>query len=201
MEFRNQQLLSVLDGKVNSWIPDLMPEIDEYLSVYQNALLSIITFYADFALRNNRSIWGMKLPEWNPANLLQLHQILPESKAIFLHRDLEDCVKSAKKSDMVRGAVELERFCRVWKQHTDFANTNLNDEWVLHLKYEDVVTRGDESIDRIEAFTGSVRIDKKVLNVKINTYKDDPQLAINAEPYLEPMELSKTELEIVRSFV
>ncbi len=40
--WRNEQLTSVLNGQINNWIPDLMPEIDGYLDVFTKSSLSVI---------------------------------------------------------------------------------------------------------------------------------------------------------------
>jgi len=100
-DWYDNQLDAVLQGNVNTWIPDLMPDIEGYLAAYKTGMLSIINYYSDYALKQNRPIWGMKLPEWNPCMLAMLKSVLPEIKIIYLHRNLEDCVRSAKKIEMV----------------------------------------------------------------------------------------------------
>lgn len=195
----NRQLKAVLDGDVNDWIPDLMPEIDGYLQVHQNAFFSIVNYFEDFAKSQGRPIWGVKLPEWNPANLVQLHKMLPKSKIIYLHRNLEDCVRSARSMDMVINEQEIYQFCQVWKQAGDFAKQQLKGDGCLHLNYEDLVEFPAKTIAEIEGFTEAENIDRSVMQEKINTYSDDPKLAIN-EDYLKPSSLTDAELELIAAF-
>lgn len=195
----NRQLKAVLEGDVNDWIPDLMPEIDGYLQVHRNAFFSIINHFEEFAKSHRRPIWGVKLPEWNPANLVQLHKMLPASKIIYLHRNLEDCVRSARSMDMVINEQEIYQFCQVWKQHGEFAKQHLKGDGCLHLDYENLVDFPDKTIAEIEQFTGAENIDRSVIQAKINTYVDDPKLAIK-EDYLQPSTLATAELELIAAF-
>lgn len=195
----NRQLKAVLEGDVNDWIPDLMPEIDGYLQVHQNAFLSIIKYFEDFAKSQGRPIWGVKLPEWNPANLVQLHKMFPASKILYLHRNLEDCVRSARSMDMVINEQEIYQFCQAWKQAGDYAKHQLKGDGCLHLNFEDLVEFPEKTIAKIERFTGAENIDRSVMQAKINTYLDDPKLDIK-EVYLKPSFLTAAELEIISTF-
>jgi len=198
-EARNHQLKEVLNGNVNDWIPDLMPEIDGYIDAYKNIVFSLAKYYSDYAQSQGREVWGMKMPEWMPNGLILLQKILPETKIIYLRRDLKDCVKSAKKMDMIRDSHEIQQFCHTWKQFSSFAKLHLKGDKVLNVSYEDLIGSPEQVISDIEAFTGVSGIDRKVMDVKVNTYNNDPKLE-EMHKYLEPAILTEEELAIVAAF-
>ena len=200
-EIRDKQIGEVLKGYVNDWIPDLTPKVADYLNYWKNLLLQFNNQFSQSAKEHGRSVWGMKMPEWNPSGLAMIQRVLPETKIIYLHRKLEDCVRSAKKIEMIVSVQELQRFCYTWKQFSDYARVHLQGEGVLHLQFEDLIAAPEWWIHKIESFTGVKEIDQKVLNVKVNTYKDDPKLNEQGGTFLEPDILTTEELEIVNSFL
>ena len=200
-DWRNDQIKKVLSGEVNKWIPDLMPDIETYLEGFQGMMKLLVENYGGFAEKEGKPIWGMKMPEWNPSNLVLLQQLLPETKIIYLHRNLEDCVRSAKKIEMIMGDNEINQFCHTWKQFSEYAMTHLKNENVLHLKYEALIADQEKWIGEIESFTGAKDIDKAVMKVKVNTYESDHKLEGSKEAYLKPSALSEEEMKIVNSFI
>ncbi len=200
-DWRNDQIKKVLEGKVNDWIPDLMPDIDEYLQGFRGMLKSLVENYGGFASKEGRPVWGMKMPEWNPSNLVLLQQVLPETKIIYLSRNLKDCVRSAKKIEMVMGDNEVNQFCHAWKQFSEYAKLHLQNDKVMHLNYEDLIADPEQWINKIELFSGAKDIDRLVMQVKVNTYANDHKLAGSEKPYLEPATLTEGELAIVDAFL
>ena len=198
----NRQLEAVLDGSgLNDWIPDLLPEIDGYLNAYQDALFSHVQHFGSFAQQKGRTVWGMKMPEWHPPTLLQIAKLLPQMKIIYLCRDLADCVRSAKKIEMVKGIGEIRQFCNTYQQFSNYAQVHLKGPNVLNIEYADLVAEPKAIINQLEKFTGAKGIDRKIMDVKVNTYADDRKLKIGEGPYLQPAELTQEEMEVVRSFV
>ncbi|MFK7905664.1 MAG: sulfotransferase [Chitinophagales bacterium] len=194
-EWRNKQLASVLAGEANSWIPNLMPDVDDYFEAIKSSGLSLVKYYQDAATKNGRPIWGAKLPQWNIHSLVQIHKFLPESKVIYLVRNLADSLRSAKANQLVQGFEEAQRFCQTWKQNKDYASQNLTGERAFHLNYEDLVANPTEMIQKIELFTHSEGIDASVLEYKINTYVNNSPIG-----YLKPAELEDKELELINYF-
>ncbi|MFT5167573.1 MAG: hypothetical protein ACI8P3_002811 [Saprospiraceae bacterium] len=199
-DWHKSQLQSVLQGEVNKWIPDLMPEIDGYLQAYKNMILSLADHYGSAAGKAGRPIWGMKMPEWYPVGLLLMQKLMPGTKILYLHRNLKDCVRSAKKIEMVIGPDEIQRFCQTWRQFTDYAKVNFTGDQVMHLAYEELINDPGKWIPAIEKFTGAIGIDRTVMRTKVNTYDNDQKLESEKDPYLQPAVLSEEELAIVSSF-
>ena len=197
---RNEQLQSVLDGNVDEWIPDLMPDIDSYLSAYQKLVTALAENYGGFAEQKGRPVWGMKLPEWQAQNLRAVQNALPGTKVIYLHRNLEDCVRSARKMELIVDLEEVNRFCEIWKNYTLIAKGLLVGEDVMHLNYEDLIADPGHWISEIERFTGATNIDQSVLSKKVNTYSNDTKLIDEDNTYLTPADLTAVEQEIVGSY-
>ncbi len=197
-EWRNTQLASVLNKETNDWIPDLMPDIDNYLEAVKKASFSILGHYKEFAKENQCSVWGAKLPEWNIFSLVQTHDFFPESKVIYLVRNLPDCLRSAKSIGMVHRLEDMQYFCNTWKQNKEFASQRLKGERVLHINYEDLISNPKEIIEKIALFTGAKGIDLSVIESKINTYIDlGRPLELG---YLKPASLTDEELNLVNMF-
>ena len=199
-DWHNSQFQSVLNGAVNKWIPDLMPDIDGYLQAYKNMIQSLADHFSNAASKAGRPVWGMKMPEWYPLGLALMQQLIPGTKILYLHRNLEDCVRSAKKIEMIQGLNELQQFCQTWRQFTDYAKLNFKGDLVLHLAYEDLIDNPDHWISEIEKFTGAIGIDRSVMTVKINTYENDQKLESEQHPYLQPAVLTEEELAVISSF-
>ena len=198
--WRNRQLQSVLEGDVNDWIADLMPDVNTYLEVYKNLLITLTDHFGNFAYQQGRPVWGVKKPEWNPAALILLQQLIPEMKIIYLHRNLKDCARSAKKIEMIQTPEDLHQFCYLWKQFTENATKLLKGKNVLHLAFEDLTSSPDNAIKQIEAFTNAKNIDKSVMEIKINTHDGDPNLGVGDGLYLKPASLSDGEMAIIKSY-
>ncbi len=171
--WHNEQLQNVLTGEVNDWIPDLMPNSDAYLESFRHLINAQIQFYKNFSTKNNRPIWGVKLPEWNSQALSLIQNTHHETKIIYLNRNIKDCVCSAEKMDMIRGQNEIDRFIQIYNQNLDYAKTNLVGENVLHLDYEALVENPAASLTLIAEFTGALNIDPDVMNHKIGNYKEN----------------------------
>lgn len=198
--WRNEQLESVLSGDVNDWIPDLMPDIDSYLSNFKKNAIQLLQFYASFAQKQQRPIWGMKLPEWNPANLIQLRQLFPEIKIIFLTRNLEDCVRSAKKVDMVRTLPEIEQYSYTWQQHIQMARQHFEGKHVFNISYESLIQNPKPILKELESFTHSKNIDATVLDFKFNSFKSTIAENESFGEYTFPSDLTEEEMTIVKKY-
>ncbi len=194
-QWRDNQLKGVLDGNVNDWIPDLMPEIDGYLEAVSNSAETILKHYEDFAAKQGRSLWGMKLPEWNPSFLAQVKNRLPNAKIIYLTRDLKDCLKSAKKIGMVQSLDEMNQFCHTWKQYKDYAFEHLNGSQALQLSFDELVK--PNVIETLQEFSGAASIDAQVLQHKINNYTNSE----TGTNYMDPDELTVEELALIQKYL
>ena len=189
---------AVLDGKVNDWILDLMPNVDGYLSALAHSAFAGITFCREEALRYQRPVWGFKYPGWRPAFINLLRSILPKARVIFIQRDLEDCVKSAKAQNMLPSPQETRDFVQCWSEGVSYIASLANDPSVLSLKYEELVSAPAATLERLSEFTHLADIDATILSHKVNTWKGDEYVMQKPDGYQEPAELNEAEQQIVR---
>ncbi len=200
-QFRDEMLQGVLNGEVNNWIPDLMPDMEGYLAAIMPRYLSILEHYRDFAQTQGRPNWGMKLPEWMAPQLLQTMAALPEAKLLYINRALLDCVRSARSIEMIINAQEIQQFCQTWQFNLKTIQNQADPSRCLIVDYDELLQRPDELLRQIEAFTGVQGIQSSVLKHRINTYKSDTRRDPSGQGYLPPAELSEAEVQIVQRFL
>lgn len=196
-EARDRMLQRVLDGEVNDWIADLMPQIDGYKAALLKASFSLFEYYQQFAESNGRPIWGMKMAEWHPASLQQAQNMFPDSRFVYIHRNLQECLRSAKRVNMVRSLGEVQQFCQIYQQNLNFVKMQYQHPKLM-IDYARLLAEPKEVIAELEAFTGAKGIQTSVLDQRINTFKSDVQRDPSGNGYLEPIELTEEELQIVQ---
>jgi hypothetical protein len=186
---------------VNEWIADLKPPTADYLDMYRASLYNLSDALAAAAAQSGRTVWGVKMAQWNPAQLLQLQQLLPGTKVIYLHRQLADCVRSVKRLELVVSLQDMHQFAHTWRQFTDYARQHLTGPDVLHLDYEALIGDPEEWLPRIAAFAGTAPLDASVLQVRVNTDAHDPRLADSATTtHLAPASLTAEEEELIAGY-
>jgi hypothetical protein len=190
-------LQQVLDGQVDDWIPDLMPDVDEYLSALATAAFAGVALCRDYARRQGRPVWGFKHPGWQPPLLRMVRKLLPQARLIAIRRDLAPCLRSAKAQGAVDSAAQVREFCRTWAEGVAFLATLSDDPAVLVLRYEDLLQQPQAAMQRITAFTGLDDMNPAVLQRKINAFAGSDYVAQAPGGYAPPAELSDAEREMV----
>ena len=192
-------LEQVLAGDVNNWIPGLMPEISGYLSAMGRAAFSGISYCREFAVGMGRPVWGFKQPAWNPATIRLMRAVMPGSRFIFIHRELKDCLKSAKAQGITYSKSEVEEFCRSWAENRNFMLSLDGEAAVLSLQYDDLVRKPREATAKLAEFTGLDDLDPNVLRHKINTWAGEDYVMQSKSGYFEPAELNDFDLRIIEA--
>ncbi len=114
-----QGLEQVLAGEVNAWIPDLMPDVDEYVAAFGQAAFAGIRYCRDYAQQRGRPAWGFKSPAWKPALVRLVRTLMPRARFIVTTRDLAACVRSAKAQLQLGSLPDVQEFCRTWREGMD----------------------------------------------------------------------------------
>jgi hypothetical protein len=192
-----RNLQQVLEGDVNDWIPDLMPDVDAYLNAFGQSAFSGIAYCRDYAQHLGRPIWGFKHPGWKPAFIQLLRALMPQARFISVTRDLGACVRSAKAQSVLNSLGEVQEFCRAWAEGADYWRSVADDPAVLLLSYEELTAHPTETLARLAEFTGANDIKPAVLQRKINTWTGDKALVDAENGYLPPVELTAAEQQIV----
>jgi hypothetical protein len=183
-----RSLRGVLAGDVNAWILDLMPDVDAYLSALGQSFLGWLGFCRDYAAREGRPVWGVKVAGWTPATLGLLRQFLPRGRLLYIHRDVLDCLRSAKARQLVRSPDEVREFCRSWTESLSHVLNLGEGPGLLVVRYADLVAEPERVLERVAAFTGVGDMDPAVLGHRINTGA--------GAGYVRPADLTEEERRI-----
>jgi len=170
-DWRDNQLREVLDGKVNQWIPDLLPEVKDYLGIHEGMLRELCAGFARSAANHGRPRWGVKFPEWPTASLHFLQAFFPESKTIYVVRDFEECLASARKMEMVRSEQDETFFRNNYDNNLNSAREHLHTDQTYFLDY--ALLTGDEGADelkRLADFLELKELPESVLQVRVGDY-------------------------------
>ncbi len=190
-------LEQVLAGDVDHWIPDLMPDVDEYVAAFGQAAFSGIRYCRDYARQRGRPVWGFKCPAWKPALVRLVRTLLPRARWIVITRDLAACVRSAKAQLQLGSLPEVQEFCRTWLEGMDYWRGVGDDPAVLVLSYEELTAAPERPLRRLAEFTGVDDIQADVLKHKLNTWSGDHVLIQAPNGYVPPAQLTEAEQRIV----
>ncbi len=192
-----QGLEQVLGGDVNNWMPDLMPDVDEYVTALGQAAFSGIRYCRDYARRLGRPVWGFKSPAWKPPLVQLVRTLMPKARFVVITRDLAACVRSAKAQLQLGSLPELQEFCRAWAEGMKYWQPAGNDPAVLALSYEELMAAPEQTLHRLAEFTGVADIQSQVLQYRINTWAGDTSLVQAPNGYVPPAELTAAEQQLV----
>ena len=189
--WRAKQLEQVLQGDVNEWIPDIMPDKDWVLKHFEKSIADYLAAFAQLAKEKGRPFWGTKLPGWQPPLLTSVFSYMPASKLLYIIRELEGCVRSAKLIGYCQAPADVEQFAQFWKMNQHSIRTAIPTQQVLTIDYQQLCEQPAKVIPQITSFTGIQAIDPNVLNHRINNYNRTRE---------EPPELTTVEQAIIEKY-
>ena len=187
-------LSQVEAGDVNDWILDLMPDIDGYLDHLGRSCFSLLTYCRDYAVAAGRPVWGVKAPGLKIPMLDLIRQTMPQARFIYIHRDILDCLRSAKARQSVRSESEVKAFCQSWAVNLRYALRLSHEPFMQLLNYAELIAEPEKCLPLIAAFTGAQEIKVDVLRRKINTRANDASASLPG--YIEPAALTDAEMRI-----
>ncbi len=168
--WREQQLQAVLSGEVNDWIPDLLPNTEQYLSNFKVLLDNYGAFYQKTVEAQGRQQWGCKMPGWPIVQLGFLLQLIPEAKVLYIDRPLEECVVSSRTINMCHDELSTQQFRQFYTFNQGNAKRQLPAERTLWLDYHQLCDDPEGVITQMEAFCGDKPIDRKVMSHRVGNY-------------------------------
>jgi hypothetical protein len=183
------KLDDVLSGNVNTWLLDLTPDIEIYLRSLRAAYEAPLIAARDSAIEHGREVWGVKYPRWPGPTIELLRAMIPQGRWIYIHRDLPDCLRSAKGRGEIFRPQDFALFAQEWAANLDHVLSLPPSDRFLVLQYEDLQRDPEAFVARIEEFSGARPIDRDVLRHRVN----------DSEGYLPPVELTEPEVETAMS--
>lgn len=189
------RLERVVRGDGDGWMLDLLPDLDGYLDALREGALAGLAYCRDHALRSGRELWGFKYPGWPPALMRLLFDVVPETRVIYLHRDLADTARSAKAWGALADEAAMQAFCAQWLEHRRFMQAWHRQQPVLVLDFETLVQDPGQAIERLCSFLPFDGIRHDRLQRRINSAAGDQANG----GYLPPAALSARESEWVEA--
>jgi hypothetical protein len=189
-------LARVLNGEVNDWILDLMPAMEGYLDAIGRGGFAGLAYCRDYATQVGRPIWGIKYPGWSPYFIRLLRQVMPNSRFIVIHRDIEGCLRSAKARRSANSEEEARQFCRTWAENLAFLLSMKSDPSVLLLNYAELIAEPEKVVEAIAKFAAVRDMRSEILSYKINTRVEGDGLTTGQSGYIEPAALTEAEMRI-----
>jgi len=189
-------LQKFLDSELDGSIVDLMPDVEGQRIAWQKSCFSWLSYCQEYAEKIERPIWGIKFPSLPPHTIDQIKTVLPQSRIVFIHRNLSDCLKSAKAWQVVNHDTEIRQFCTDWLEIMNSMMNRTEDRSLFLLDYNDLVSEPSLWIEKLSEFSGAQGIDPAVMNKKINTF--GRQNSPNGAEYIPPIELSEIERTMVK---
>ena len=190
---------NVMQGDTNDWIPDLMPDIDGYVEALRQGSFAGLDYCRQHASAASRTIWGFKYPGWPPHLINMLLDVLPETRVIYISRNLTDCVRSAKAWGEIYGEAEMQQFCAQWAGHMKFMRQRQASSSVLMLSYEKFIKEPDLAIQRLRDFLPFEDLNRDVLRHKINNMTQGSDIRHQGNEYIQPAELTAAELDHIEA--
>lgn len=189
----------LLSGDSEFWMVSLELPGDQSKNAALIAYYAYMQYHAVCAAQLGRPVWGAKSPAQPVSSIGKLSQFFPNTKCIYVYRNVFDVVKSCKSRDWIKSEEDLRRYCSDWVRNTEIIAALKTQRIsavnrLITIEYERIISHRDEVIDKIEAFTGLNEIKRSVLDQKVNTWSDDVTLK---SKYLEPAGLTVAEVEII----
>lgn len=168
----------------NTWHQAVLPHPDAYMHVHLETIYGLLGLYQRDAEELGSRRWGMKRPLRSVSDLLLFKHFLPETRVIYVIRDIKDCLRSYKsyvvsrQHDLGAVAATWVRNIRDWRKYRDRC---------LAIDFRRLASE-PESVSREVAEYLALRLDSSPLDLQINT----------ASGYVPPADLTNEELNLVR---
>jgi len=182
-----------LAGSQDDWRPGLMPPTAVMLKAWIETYYQIPSALADFGASIGRPIWGFKGPDYARDMLKAFLTLMPKARIIYVYRDLNEALKSAKARRFVTTDEEVAAFCAKWSTNMREVADLRSDARVLFLKYENLIADRAAAVAAVEAFTGAGGLKADVFDVKVNTFQGDEARGFSPTQYIAPAELTDAD--------
>ena len=169
------------------WCPDLLPDVDRLLEHYRDSVQRYLDFLSAEAHHLGRPVWGGKRPGLSVSMLCLVRQLIPDSRVIYLGRDVRDVARSAKARGFLKSEQDVAGLAQSWAAQMNEVEQFSKDAGSWFVRYEDLVADPEDALRRLEALTGARDLDREVFGVKLNAF------GRASGSYVAPSELSARE--------
>jgi hypothetical protein len=193
----SEALNKVKSGDVNFWTSSVLPDFKRYLGHSETYYRNILELYQQTAEECGFSSWGIKDPDPNWNSIEVIYNWFPEAKHIFLIRNIFDVIKSYKARGWIHSQADLMSIVGKWNQNvSNFFKLQKGPNLTI-LRYENIVSDRDVSVQILKDFLGLKAIDSTVFDSKINVFKGAKSDGFSPDGYIPPVELSNDEVSMI----
>ncbi|MFT4553715.1 MAG: hypothetical protein ACI9S8_002356 [Chlamydiales bacterium] len=179
------------------WSNALLPESTELFSANVAWFSEVMKVYTRSAENLGCSIWGSKFPLRSFHDLDAYKRFLPRCRIIYIYRDLFDIARSCKARKWLETRKDVFNLAQRWKLNlSPFLGSE--SKQTLILRYEDLISKPEEYIKKIENFVNVSGIDRSIMNKKINTWKGDKEEGRSETGYIPPETLTDNEEKLLQ---
>ena len=196
-EALDRAFVDALAGTGGRWRPGLIAPGAVMLRAWTEIYYQLPATLAAFGQSLDRPVWGFKWPGYTPDALAQLRALMPETRVVYVTRNLVDALQSAKARKFVTNPLQTERFCAEWARNMDAFAAGPADERILNLRYETLVSDKAAQIETLAAFTGTAGIQAAELDIKVNTFVGEEGHGRSPTQYIAPEPLTAEEWKTV----
>lgn len=198
----NTEWAEIRKGNTDFWMPGL--ELPDNNS--QSALMLTLNAYAQYhalcSQKLGKPVWGFKSPQYGLDEVSSLARYVPNTKSIFVYRNIVDVIRSNKARGWCQTPEQLQALCRTWvarnapvtKLVADGGATVSRD--VCAFKYEDLIADIPAAIAKLQTFAGLKNIPPEAASKKINTWDESGS---KTDVYLEPEDLDGQEMDTLKT--
>ena len=181
-------------GDYEGWFPAALPFYEDYIEALGGSFNLMADAYLSSAKKLGFQNWGSKLPYVSTSQLNALNTLLPQSRHIFLYRNLVDVMKSMKARRWVNNKEQFKSSCDKWfTSMSEVGRTFTGVEW-MHLLSHDLLVESPEShVTELQEFLGLNQLDLKVFDHKVNTFHGNEEDGHSETSYIKPENLDEFE--------
>lgn len=186
-----------LNETTEYWSSDLNPDLEAYLSVHLDCFYRFVALYEHSGQQDGFSRWGIKYPFKSILQLNRMRALLPNSRTLYLYRNLFDVARSMKARGWANTQDQLAALATQWQDNVCQMLETCPDDVAL-IRYETLLENSREVLSQIEQHVGVDGIDQSVLERKINTFATTGE-GLSPSGYVEPIPLTSEECNVLRA--
>jgi len=188
-----------LAGGLRDWRPGLTPPSQVVLDAWSQAFYQLPVTLAAFGERMERPVWGFKWPGCPPEQVRTFLTLMPNTKVVYVLRNVVDALKSAKARLFVLDAAGAGAFCAGWAASVQGYLAMADDPRVMILKYEDLIADRAAGMAALSAFTGVTGMRRSEFDLKVNTYEGEEAVGHSPTQYIAPQPLTDEDWAVLRA--
>lgn len=186
-------------GNYDGWFPSALPFYEDYIEALANSFKLMADAYSSTAKKLGFANWGSKLPYVSTAQLSAINTLLPNSRHVFLYRNLADVMRSMKARRWVADQKQFKDICNKWfNSLSEIGSTFTGVNWMYMLSHDKLIEKPAFYTVELQKFLGLSELDIKVFDHKINTFIGEEKDGHSETSYVKPESLSDYEETLCR---